>query len=85
MSSIEYIGLFAGLLTTFALVPQIIRVYKLKHAQDISLIYNTMMLTGVLTWLIYGIMQGLVSLIVWNTIGVLLNGWLLLAKFKYGK
>lgn len=85
MPPLEYLGLIAGLLTTFAIVPQIMRVYKLKHAHDISLLYNTTMLIGILFWLAYGIISGRPSLIVWNIIGALLNGWLLFAKFKYGR
>jgi MtN3 and saliva related transmembrane protein len=81
----EYLGLVAGLLTTFALVPQIIRVYKLKSAREISLLYNSLMLIGVIIWLIYGIVQGLVSLIIWNIIGSILNSWLLFVKVRYGR
>jgi MtN3 and saliva related transmembrane protein len=84
LSSSEYLGLIAGLFTTFALVPQIIRVYKLKSAREISLLYNTAMLLGIICWLAYGIILGLASLIIWNIIGVFLNGWLLFAKIKYG-
>ena len=85
METIEYLGLAAGLLTTFALVPQIIRVYKLKHAQEISYLFNTSMLAGIILWLVYGIVQGLFSIIMWNSIAVILNCWLLLAKIKYGR
>jgi MtN3 and saliva related transmembrane protein len=85
LSSIEYLGLVAGLLTTFSTVPQILRVYKLKSARDISFLFNTSILVGVVIWLIYGIMQGLISLILWNSIGIILNAWLLLAKIKYGR
>ena len=85
MSSVEYLGLVAGLLTTLALVPQIIRVYKLKSAREISLLYNSSMLAGIVAWLVYGILQGLVSLIIWNSIGIVLNSWLLLTKLKYGR
>jgi MtN3 and saliva related transmembrane protein len=82
---LEYLGLGAGLLTTFALVPQIIRVYKLKSARDISFLYNTTMLVGILAWLVYGILSERFSLIIWNIIGAGLNGWLLYTKFKYGR
>lgn len=85
MSSAEYLGIVAGLLTTFALVPQIMRVYKLKSAREISLLFNTSMLLGIVIWLIYGIVLGLVSLIIWNSIGIALNGWLLFVKLKYGR
>ncbi len=85
MDGIEYLGLAAGLLTTFALVPQIIRVYKLKSAREISILFNSSMSLGVAIWLVYGIINNLPSLIVWNSIGIVLNGWLLFAKIKYGR
>ena len=85
MPSLEYIGLAAGLLTTFAMVPQIVRVYKLKSDRDIRFIYNTMMLIGILVWLVYGIISARISLIIWNILGAILTGWLLYAKFKYGR
>ena len=85
MSLAEYLGIVAGLLTTFAIVPQIIRIYKLKSAHEISLIFNSCLLSGIIIWLAYGIVLGLVPLIVWNSIGIVLNGWLLFAKFKYGR
>jgi MtN3 and saliva related transmembrane protein len=82
---IDYVGYLAGLLVTFALVPQIMRVYKLRSAREISFIYNSSMLLGLILWLIYGIILGLVPIIVWNTIGAVLAALLLLAKLKYGR
>ncbi len=85
MSPAEYLGIVAGIFTTFAVVPQIIRVYKLKSAREISLIFTTSMLLGVAFWLVYGIMLGLVPLIIWNSIGIALNSCLLFVKAKYGR
>ncbi len=85
MSFTEYLGLVAGLLTTLALVPQIMRVYRLKSAREISVLYNTSMLLGIILWLVYGIMLGLVPLIIWNIIGSVLTCLLLLTKLKYGR
>ena len=85
MPSVEYLGLVAGLFTTFAVVPQIMRVYKLKSAREISLIFTSSLLIGVLIWLAYGIVLELVPLIIWNAIGAVLNAWLLFAKFRYGR
>jgi len=85
LPSVEYLGLIAGLLTTFALVPKILRVYKLKSAREISILFNSSMLAGIIIWLLYGIIKGLPSLIIWNSIGIVLNAWLLLAKLKYGR
>jgi MtN3 and saliva related transmembrane protein len=85
LSSVEYLGLLAGLLSTFALVPQIIRVYRLKSAREISILFNSFLMAGVILWLVYGILKGLPSLIIWNAISIILNGWLLFAKLKYGR
>jgi MtN3 and saliva related transmembrane protein len=85
LSLTGYLGLLAGLFTTFALVPQIMRVYKLKSAREISVLYNTSMLLGIILWLVYGIILGLVPLIIWNIIGAVLTGLLLLTKLKYGR
>ncbi|OGO07133.1 MAG: hypothetical protein A2Y92_04885 [Chloroflexi bacterium RBG_13_57_8] len=85
MSSIDILGLFAGLFTTFAIVPQIMRVYKLKSAHEISYIFTSAMLTGILIWLVYGIVLSLTPIIIWNCVGAVLLGWLLWAKFRYGR
>jgi MtN3 and saliva related transmembrane protein len=85
LSPLEYLGIIAGIFTSLAILPQIIRVYKLKSAHEISFIFSASLLFGVVLWLIYGILLGLVSLIIWNSIGVVLNGCLLFAKLKYGR
>jgi MtN3 and saliva related transmembrane protein len=85
LSSAEVLGIIAGVFTTFAVIPQIMRIYKLKSAREISLIFTSSMLLGVAFWLIYGIILGLIPLIIWNSIGIVLNGWLLFAKAKYGR
>lgn len=85
MSPAEWLGFIAGALTTSSTIPQIIRVYKLKSAREISLLFNTLLLAGISCWLAYGIWLGLLSVIVWNIIGVISVAWLLLAKLKYGR
>jgi MtN3 and saliva related transmembrane protein len=61
------------------------RVYKLKSAREISALFTSALLVGVLIWLVYGIVLGLTPLIIWNSVGAVLNGWLLFAKFRYGR
>jgi MtN3 and saliva related transmembrane protein len=85
LSSSEILGLVGGFFTTFAVVPQIMRVYRLKSAREISILYNTMMLLGILIWLAYGIILDLVPIVIWNIIGAVLVLLLLLSKLKYGR
>lgn len=81
----DWLGLVAGALVTCSLVPQLIRVFKLRSAREISLLFNTLLLLGIITWLVYGIYLKLIPVILWNAIGAALVAVLLYAKLKYGR
>ena len=81
----ESLGFVAGALITFALVPQVWRLYKLKSAREISLPFTLMFLLGGVFWLSYGIVKDLFPVILWNSMAVLLMASMLYAKFRYGK
>jgi MtN3 and saliva related transmembrane protein len=83
--SIEWLGLVAGALTTFGLLPQLIRIFKLKSAHEISLLWSTSLLVGVSCWLAYGIYLRSFPLILWNTIAAVFTLTLISAKLKYGR
>ncbi len=85
MSFIEILGILAGALTTFGLVPQVIQVYRLKEAHEISLPFAVMYTVGIGLWLVYGVRLGLAPLIAWNAISFIFAALLLYAKLKYGK
>ena len=81
----ESLGFVAGALVTCSLVPQLIRVFKLKSAREISMLFTTLLLLGLIVWLAYGISFGLIPVILWNAIGAALVAVLLYAKLKYGR
>lgn len=81
----EWLGFFAGVLTTASFVPQVIRVLKLKSAREISLFFNILFLVGICVWLVYGIYFKLGPVIIWNAVTVILIVVLLYAKLKYGR
>lgn len=85
MATSEYLGLIAGLFTTFSTVPQIVRVFRLKSAREISTTFTVMLLVGVLIWLAYGITGQLLPVIIWNSISAVLVAMLLYAKIKYDR
>ena len=85
MSLVEVLGLVAGAVTTSSLVPQVIRVFKLRSAREISVLFNSFFLVGILMWLGYGIFTGLLPIILWNSITLVLAAILLYAKVLYGK
>jgi len=85
LSLAESLGFVAGALVTCSLVPQLIRVFKLKSAREISVLFTTLLLLGLIVWLVYGVSLGLAPVILWNAIGAVLTIGLLYAKLKYGR
>lgn len=81
----ECLGFVGGALVTCSLVPQLIRIFKLRSAREISLLFNTLLLLGVISWLAYGILLRLPPVILWNAIGAVLVSVLLYTKLKYGR
>ena len=85
MLSAEWLGLIAGAIITIGFLPQVIRVFKLKSAREISLSFTILFLIGLGCWLAYGISLRLTPVILWNAISVIFALALLYAKLKYGR
>ena len=85
MLSAESLGFVAGALVTCSLIPQLVRVFKLRSAHEISLLFTTLLLAGIIIWLAYGILLRLTPVILWNPASVVLVALLLYAKLKYGR
>ncbi|MBN1689599.1 MAG: hypothetical protein JW901_01095 [Dehalococcoidia bacterium] len=81
----EILGYLAGFFITVGILPQVIRLFKLKSAHEISLLFTLLFLVGGLCWLIYGIIEELLPMIIWNGIAVFLMLLMLAAKIKYGE
>lgn len=77
------LGLIAGSLTTLAFVPQVIKTWRSKSGNDISLGMFLLFSTGVLLWLIYGILIDALPVILANTVTLLLSLTVLLLKLRY--
>ena len=81
----QSLGLVAGALVTCSMVPQLVRVFKLKSAREISRLFTMLLLLGMIWWLAYGIYLRLTPVILWNAIGAVLVAILICAKLKYGR
>jgi MtN3 and saliva related transmembrane protein len=81
----EILGLVAGAITTGSLIPQVIRVYRLKAAREISLMFTVAFIVGDAAWLAYGVIYQLLPIIFWNVLAILLAAALLYGKIKYGQ
>jgi MtN3 and saliva related transmembrane protein len=81
----DWLGFVAGAIMTVGYLPQVLRVYQLKSAREISLPFTILFIIGLVFWLSYGIASRLLPIILWNSITLVLGVALLFAKLKYGK
>ncbi|HMP98521.1 MAG TPA: SemiSWEET transporter [Cyclobacteriaceae bacterium] len=83
MDLVQMIGLTAGMLTTVSFLPQVIKTWKSKSASDLSLLMFSMFCTGILMWLIYGILINDLPIILSNIVTLSLAGTILFFKFRF--
>jgi len=81
---VEVTGSIAAFFTTIAFVPQVIQTWKSKHARDLSLGMFLMFTTGVLLWLVYGVLIESWPIVIANTITAGLAGTILYFKLRFG-
>ena len=80
---INYVGFFAAFCTTTSFLPQVIKVYKTRSTKDISLYMFLIFTIGTFCWLIYGILESSLPIIMANTITLILSVIILLYKIKF--
>ena len=78
------LGLLAGTLTTVSFVPQVVRILLTRDTRAISLGMYTLFTTGVVLWLVYGIIRAEVPVIVTNAVILPLAGAVLALKLRHG-
>jgi MtN3 and saliva related transmembrane protein len=81
--SIECLGYVAALLTTYAFVPQAMKVWREDDTRAISLGMYCLFLMGVSLWMVYGIAIGSYPMILANGITFLLAASILFKKLAH--
>jgi MtN3 and saliva related transmembrane protein len=83
MNGIDLLGTLAGLLTTAAFVPQAIKTWRSRSAEDISLVMYSLFSAGVLLWLLYGIALRSLPIVAANVVTLVLALSVLTLKLYY--
>lgn len=82
---VNLIGSVAAVCTTISFLPQLIRVYRLKSARDISLIMFLVFSFGVFLWMLYGIFIRSFPVITANGLTLILSVGILALKIRYDR
>jgi MtN3 and saliva related transmembrane protein len=85
MTLLDLLGLSAGSLTTISFVPQVLKTWRSKSAEDISTGMFILFSTGLVLWLVYGIYLQSLPIILSNIITLLLTLIILVLKFRYSR
>jgi MtN3 and saliva related transmembrane protein len=80
----ELLGAVAALITTFAWLPQIMKILREKQARDISLATTAALAFGVFLWVVYGLAIGSVPVIAANTVSFLFIAAIVGLKLHFG-
>ena len=78
----EVLGFIAGTCTTFALLPQIVKVLRTRSTDDFSLGWLLMTLTGVILWIIYGLFINSQPVVLFNILSTIFISIIILFKIS---
>jgi MtN3 and saliva related transmembrane protein len=83
IGAVEALGLTAGVFTTIAFVPQVLKTWRTRSVADISLSMFSIFTLGILLWLAYGLILGSPALIASNAITLCLSAAILGMKLRW--
>jgi MtN3 and saliva related transmembrane protein len=81
----EMIGILAGVLTSTAMIPQVVKTIKERNAENISTFMVIILVLGTGIWAYYGILKDDLPIIVTNVFSCLINNLMLVCKLKFNK
>jgi MtN3 and saliva related transmembrane protein len=77
------LGLIAGALTTSGYIPQIVKGYRTKKMNDVSILMISILCVGMFLWIVYGYLVNDLALLISNIIGTTFLAILVTMKFHY--
>lgn len=83
MNWIKIIGLVAGLCTATSLLPQVIKTFKEKKAEQVSLFMLIVLLSGQILWLVYGVAKSDIPIIATNGFSLLVDILMIVLRVKF--
>ena len=83
MDTVTVVGLLAAALTTVALLPQLVKVWKTKSTKDISFGMFMLYCGGVLLWFVYGVFRNDLVITLANSLAFIQALVILMLKAKY--
>ncbi|WP_036903458.1 MULTISPECIES: SemiSWEET transporter [Prochlorococcus] len=81
--SSDLFGFVAAALTTFAFFPQVVKTWKSRKTDGLSIVMLIMFITGLIFWIIYAIQTKSIPVLIANIITLIFNLTILILKLIY--
>lgn len=78
------IGFMAAVICSIAMAPQVIKIFRTKKTQDLSLGAFSVLATGLSLWLIYGLLIHSFPIMVGNGVGLTFALYIMIMKIIHG-
>lgn len=85
MTILSILATVFGIVSGVANLPQAIKIFRRKSAKDISILTYSLLLTGAIIWILYGIELKNFAVIITNSLGTLNIGLVVIGWFLYGR
>jgi MtN3 and saliva related transmembrane protein len=82
-TGIQWVGIAAGVLTSVALLPQVIKIQREKKANDISISYLATLFSGLCLWVVYGFLRQDIPVIATNIFSMIVSVVTIVLGLKY--
>ena len=84
MSIADIIGFTAAVISSISMTPQVIKIYRTKKTNDLSLGAFSVLATGLFLWLVYGLLIHSIPIMAGNAIGVSFTLYIIIMKIRHG-
>ncbi len=82
---VTVVGSISATLTTAAFVPQVVRVWRLKDARDISFVTFSVFAVGLVGWVVYGVLTSSIPVVAANSLTLVLALAILTLKLRFDR
>lgn len=82
MTPLDFLGLTAALLTSLCFIPQVLKTLKTRDTSSISLTMYSLFVLGVALWLVWGLCEAQVPVVLANGLTLALSSIILIMKIR---
>ncbi len=83
MDTTEVIGHIGSALSSLTFIPQVVHTWKTKSVKDLNLFMILIVFVSTIIWVVYGVLKGILPVIICNSIICVLSMVLIYFKFRF--